>query len=86
MYGFSEGYIYIYPLNGNLLKLKKCGLATNIDFNICNIHSDLDRWIIIVEQNVRLQGSMHPVKCLSRGRGGGLWWPAGLLLNKTLGD
>ena len=23
---------------------------------------------------------MHPVKFLSRGRGGGLWWPAGLLL------
>ena len=22
---------------------------------------------------------MHPVKFLSRGRGGGLWWPAGLL-------
>ena len=81
MYGFSEGYIYIYPLNGNLLKLKKCWLSTNIDFNICNIHSNLDRWIIIVEQNVRLQESMHPVKFLSRGRGGGLWWPAGLLLN-----
>ena len=61
--------IYIYPLNGNLLKLKKCWLATNIDFNICNIHSNLDRWIIIVEQNVRLQGSMHPVKFVSRGRG-----------------
>ena len=71
--------IYIYPLNGNLLKLKKCWLATNIDFTICNIHSNLDRWIIIVEQNLRLQGSMHPVKFPSRGRGGGLWWPAGLL-------
>ena len=47
MYGLSEGYIY--PLNGNLLKLKKCWLATIIDFNICNIYSDLDRWIIIVE-------------------------------------
>ena len=32
-----------------------------------------------MEQNVRLQGSMHPVKFLSRGRDGGLWWPAGLL-------
>ena len=72
--------MYIYPLNGNLLKLKKCWLATNIDYNICNIHNNPDRWIIIVEQNVRLQGSMHPVKFLSRGRGGGLWWPAGLLL------
>ena len=83
MNGFSEGYIYIYPLNGNLLKLKKCWLATNITFNICNIHSNLDRWIIIVEQNVRLQGSMHPVKFLSHGRGGGLWWPAGLLLEQV---
>ena len=62
--------IYIYPLNCNFHKLKKCRLATNIDFNICNIHSNLDRWIIIVEQNVRLQGSMHPVKFLSRGRAG----------------
>ena len=69
MYGFSEGYIYIYPLNGNLLKLKKYWLATNIDFNICNIHSNLDRWIIIVEQNVRLQGSMHPVKFHAGGAG-----------------
>ena len=24
---------------------------------------------------------MHPVKFLSRGRGGGLWWPAGQLLS-----
>ena len=24
---------------------------------------------------------MHPVKFLSRGRGGGLWWPAGLLFD-----
>ena len=43
----------------------------------------MDRWIIIVEQNVRLQGSMHPVKFLSRGRGRGLWWPAGLLLEQV---
>ena len=28
---------------------------------------------------VRVQGRMHPEKCLSRGRGGGLWWPARLL-------
>ena len=34
------------------------------------MHSNLDRWIIIVEQNVRLQGSMHPAKFLSSGRGG----------------
>ena len=27
---------------------------------------------------------MHPVKFLSRGRGGGLWWPAGLLFQKCV--
>ena len=27
---------------------------------------------------------MHPVKFLSRGRGGGLWWPAGLLFIMTV--
>ena len=26
-------------------------------------------------QNVRLQGSMDPVKFLLRGQGRGLWWP-----------
>ena len=28
---------------------------------------------------------MHPVKFLSCSRGGGLWWPAGLLLNRVIG-
>ena len=28
---------------------------------------------------------MHPVKFLSRRRGGGLWWPSGLLLNFDIG-
>ena len=28
---------------------------------------------------------MHPVKFLSRGRGGGLWWPAGQLLSSGWG-
>ena len=27
---------------------------------------------------------MHPVKFLSRGRGGGLWWPAGLFVSLLL--
>ena len=58
-------------------------LSTIIDFNICNIHSILDRWNIIVEQNVRFRGSTHPVKFLSRGRDGGLRRPAGLLLLKS---
>ena len=31
---------------------------------------------IPVKQNVRVQGKMHPETFLSRGRGGGLWWPA----------
>ena len=67
MYGFSEGYTFLMATCSNW---KKCWLATIIDFNICNIHSNLDRWIIIVEHNVSLQGSMHPVKFLSRGRDG----------------
>ena len=29
---------------------------------------------------------MHPVKFLSRGRGGGLWWPAGLLFKTLCAD
>ena len=41
-------------------------LATIIDFNICNIHGK--------------HGRMRLENCLSCGRGGGLWWPAGLLL------
>ena len=32
-----------------------------------------DRWTITVKQKVRGQRRM-------RGRGGGLWWPAGLLI------
>ena len=31
---------------------------------------------------MRLQGSMHPVKFLSRERSGGLCWPAGLFIIK----
>ena len=40
---------------------------------------DIYRLTITLKQNVRVLGSMHPEKFLSRGRGGGLWWQAGLL-------
>ena len=67
------------------LYVHKGGLKPDLfHFHFCNVHSNLDRLIIIVELNVRLQGSMHPVKFLSRGRGRGLWWPAGLLFSRRL--
>ena len=70
MCGFSEGYAL---KNVYLIELRNGRLTTIIDLNICNIHGKLlDGYTITVKENVTVQGRMHPVKMLSRGR---LWWP-----------
>ena len=79
MWGFSEGYAL---KNVILIKLENGQLANIITFNICklflymaNCARSIGRLLPgTVKQNVRVQGMMHPVKVLSCGRGGGLWW------------